>query len=82
MEAKVGKIAVTPMACVSVDRRPRDGSLQKAPAPFWDRFNLLAVVSMLLVILIATILFSVSMGAIHIPVGAMAASIFEHHPRP
>jgi iron complex transport system permease protein len=80
MEAKVGKIGVTPMACVSVDRRPRDGSLQKAPAPFWDRFNLLAIVSMLLVILIATILGSVSMGAIHIPVGAMAASIFEHHP--
>jgi iron complex transport system permease protein len=80
MEAKVGKIAVTPMASVPLDRRPRDGSLQKAPAPFWDRFNLLAIVSMLLAILIATILGSVSMGAIHIPVGAMAASIFEHHP--
>jgi iron complex transport system permease protein len=80
MEAKVGKIAVTPMASVPVGRRPRDGSLRKAPALFWDRFNLLAIVSILLVILIATILVSVSMGAIHIPVGAMAASIFEHHP--
>ncbi|HMH13725.1 MAG TPA: iron ABC transporter permease [Edaphobacter sp.] len=80
MEAKVGKIAVTPMASVPVDRRPRDGALQKAPAPFWDRFNLLAIISMLLVILIVTILCSISMGAIHIPVGAMAASIFEHHP--
>jgi iron complex transport system permease protein len=80
METKVGKIAITPMASVPVDRRSRDGSLQKAPALFWDRFNLLAIVSMLLVILIAIILCSVSMGAIHIPLGAMAASIFEHHP--
>ena len=80
METEVAKIAVKPMASVPVGRRAWDDPPQKASARSRDRFNLLAIVGLLLSILIATILISVSMGAIHVPAGAMAAAVFEHHP--
>ena len=80
METEVSKIAVTPMASIPFGRRPWDDSPQKPLRRSRDRFNLLAIVVLLSIILIATILISVSIGAIHIPVGAMAAATFEHHP--
>jgi iron complex transport system permease protein len=80
METKIGKIAVTPMASVPSGRRPWDDPSQKASTRSRYRFNLLAIVGVLLSILIATILIAVSIGAIPVPVGAMAAAAFGLHP--
>jgi len=80
METEVSKIAVTPMAAIPFGRRPWEDLPQKPRKRSRDRFNLLAIVVLLFSILIATILISVSIGAIHIPVGAMAAAVFERHP--
>jgi iron complex transport system permease protein len=80
VETEVNKIAVTPMASIPAGRRPWESSPQEAATRPRDRFNLPAIVGLLLTILIATILISVSIGAIHVPVSAMAAAVFEHHP--
>jgi iron complex transport system permease protein len=80
METEVNKIAVTPMASIPAGRRPWESSPQEAATRSRNRFNLTAIVGLLLSILIATILISLSIGAIHIPVSAMAAAVFEHHP--
>jgi iron complex transport system permease protein len=82
MEAEVGKIALTPMASISNRRRPGDNSRQGEPHARFDngRLNLLAIIGLLLVVLLATILISVSIGAIHVPVSAMAAAVLEHRP--
>jgi iron complex transport system permease protein len=80
LETEVGKIAITPMASTPVGRRPWEGLPQKASTRSRDRVNFLAIVGLLLSILIATILISVSVGAIHVPVRDMAAAVFEHHP--
>ena len=80
MENKVNKIAVTPMASIPVGQRPWEISPQKASTISRYRFSLLAIVGLLLSILVATILISLSMGAIHLPVGAIAAAAFAHHP--
>jgi iron complex transport system permease protein len=42
--------------------------------------SILAIVALLFVVLLATILISVSTGAIDVPVSAVGAAIFEHHP--
>lgn len=68
------------MASTPVGRRPWEGLPQKASTRSRDRVNFLAIVGLLLSILIATILISVSVGAIHVPVRDMAAAVFEHHP--
>ena len=80
METEVNKIAVTPMASIRVGRRPWDEPPQSISRRSSDKFNLFAIVGLLLSILIATILISVSMGAIHVPVSAIAAATFAHHP--
>jgi iron complex transport system permease protein len=80
VETEVGKITLTPMASTPVGRRPWEGLPQKASTRSHNRFNFLAIVGLLLSILVATILISVSVGAIHVPVSAILAAVFEHHP--
>ena len=41
---------------------------------------MIAIIALLFVVLLAAILISVSIGAIHVPISAMRAAIFEHHP--
>jgi iron complex transport system permease protein len=82
MEVEVSKIAVTPMTSVSTGRRPGDDARQQGPRARLNggKLSMLAIVSLLFVVLLATILISVSTGAIHVPIGVIAAAIFEHHP--
>jgi iron complex transport system permease protein len=82
LEAKVSNIAVTPMASVSNQRRPEDNPRQKIPSArrSGGKLSMVVIVALLLVVLLTTILISVSVGAIHVPVSAMGAAIFEHQP--
>jgi len=86
MEAEVGKIAITPLASDSTGRRLGDNPQQERPrkrsrARFGvETVSLLAIVTLLSVVLLAVILISVSIGAIYVPIGAMAAAVFAHRP--
>ena len=81
METELGKIAVTPMASVAPGRRPGE------PAPIDSPDSSTAVSSgvtgivfLLLLGLLATVLVSLSVGAIHVPIGAMLSSLLQRHP--
>jgi iron complex transport system permease protein len=78
MEAEVNKIAVTPMTSVPFGQRPWEEQPRKVRPS--GSFKLPAILVLLFCTLIASILISVSLGAIHVPVSAIAAAAFAHHP--
>ena len=77
MEAEVSKIAMTPMTSAPSGRRLREGAsiaLEERAASRLRGLSFLAVNGILLLALVACVLMSVSIGAIHIPVRAMLAA--------
>ena len=80
METEVNKIAVTSLASVRVRQRSGDELPQRVSIRSSNGLNLPAIVGPLLIVLTVAILISLSMGAIHVPVSAMAAAAFAHHP--
>ena len=80
METEVDKIAVTSLASVRVRQRSGDELPQRVSIRSSNGLNLPAIVGPLLIVLTVAILISLSMGAIHVPVSAMAAAAFAHHP--
>jgi iron complex transport system permease protein len=73
LEAELGKIAITPMASVPTGRRPGEPASERSRPIQKTGFTLLVIG--LLVALFATIMVSVSIGAIHIPLDAMIAAM-------
>ena len=78
METELGKIAATPMASVATARRPGDSVPVDSAAELRSGFA--GIVFLLLLGLLATILVSLSVGAIHVPISAILASILERRP--
>ena len=78
METELGKIAVTPMASVASGRRPGERASENSSTAISS--GMAGIVFLLLLGLLITILVSLSMGAIHVPIGAMFASLFERRP--
>jgi len=73
LEAELGKIAITPLASVPTGRRPGEPASEQSRPMQKTGFMLLVIG--LLVALFATIMVSVSIGAIHIPLDAMIAAM-------
>jgi iron complex transport system permease protein len=75
METEVSKIAITPMTSVPSGRR----SPELAPSSAIEgRLTLFAIMFCLLGLLFATVLVSVSFGAVRVPVRMMLAALFQH----
>lgn len=82
MEAEVKGIAVVHQAAASTERRPGGSARERSPSSRENggKPGLSFIVGLLFVALLITILISVSIGAIHVPVGVIAAAILRHNP--
>ncbi len=76
MEAPVTKLAVAPAASVPSGQGPRAAALK---ATLLRTVSLATTDILLLIVLAASILVSVSFGAIHIPIGDLLAALAHHH---
>jgi iron complex transport system permease protein len=78
MDTEVARIAPPSPVSVPIGRRPGE-RMPDVPVVI-RKSRLAATVLLLLLFLIAAILISVTLGAIHIPMAAMLAAAFERHP--
>jgi len=76
MEAKVSDVAITPMTSAPPGSRP----LERSPAKRLRALSFVAINVLLLLALFIAMLVSVSIGAIHIPIRAMLATLARGTP--
>jgi iron complex transport system permease protein len=75
LEAELGKVAITPLTTVPAGRRSGDHASERSNTINETRF--LVIIFLLVAALFASIMVSVSIGAIHISLGAMMAAMLQ-----
>jgi iron complex transport system permease protein len=81
MEAKVSKVVLTPMTSVSSGRRHVENMHRSRPQGLSiAKTDLTLILGLLVSVLFISVVASVSIGAVRVPIGTMAEAVFRHSP--